>query len=169
MSEAEEWKRVAGHEEYGVSSLGRVRSPRCGVMSLNRRKDGYLSVCLCDKGKVSVRYVHHLVLEAFVGPRPQGHVSRHLNGRRDDNRLGNLAWGTRSENEADKLSHGTYQRGDGAPSGILSERQVRVVKKLLRKGALSQREIGILCGVSESAIGAINRGQNWSHVKEAQA
>lgn len=33
---------------------------------------------------------------------------RHLNGDRDDNRLENLTYGTRSENEYDKIAHGRH-------------------------------------------------------------
>jgi HNH endonuclease len=51
--------------------------------------------------------VHSLVLETFVGARPDGLEARHLNGDSLDNRLVNLAWGTHSENMLDKQAHGT--------------------------------------------------------------
>lgn len=47
-------------------------------------------------------YVHHLILEAFVGPRPPGHVACHKNDNGFDNRLSNLYWGTSEDNLADK-------------------------------------------------------------------
>jgi len=46
-------------------------------------------------------------LETSVGPCPEGHVTRHLNGDPTDNRLENLRWGTRSENQRDSVKHGT--------------------------------------------------------------
>jgi hypothetical protein len=58
---------------------------------------------------VNVR-VHLAVLEAFVGPRPPGHVARHGGGGSRDNRLVNLSWGTPSENETDKIEHGTHHQ-----------------------------------------------------------
>ena len=47
-----------------------------------------------------VRDVGAIVLEAFVGPRPEGLVCCHLNGDANDNHLENLKWGTRAESGA---------------------------------------------------------------------
>jgi hypothetical protein len=66
---------------------------------------GHLSVVL---GRRNTRMVHTLVLEAFVGPRPPGKEACHGNGQPGDNRLSNLRWGTRSENIADAVRHGTW-------------------------------------------------------------
>jgi hypothetical protein len=55
------------------------------------------------------RAVHQLVLEAFVGPRPEWATDvRHLNGVADDNRLANLAYGTQAENARDAVRHGAH-------------------------------------------------------------
>lgn len=63
-------------------------------------------------GRSKTINVNVLVLTAFVGPKPPGHVSRHLDGTRDNNVLGNLAWGTPSENAADADRHGLVPRGE---------------------------------------------------------
>ena len=51
---------------------------------------GYLTVNPSDGFKKRRRYVHRLVLEAFVGPCPEGMVCRHLDGDRTNNRVENL-------------------------------------------------------------------------------
>lgn len=105
----EEWKPVVGHEEsYEVSDLGRVRSLDREVPCFNgtrRMKGRILKPGPNNSGHVTVaigqrnsRLVHTLVLEAFVGPRPEGCDSLHLNHNPKDNRLSNLKWGTRGEN-----------------------------------------------------------------------
>jgi hypothetical protein len=42
-------------------------------------------------------YEHVLVLETFVGPRPDGHEADHINNDGFDNRLVNLQWLTHQE------------------------------------------------------------------------
>lgn len=134
--QVEHWKPVPGWEKlYEVSSLGRVRSlPRLITNSLGvehrvrgriRRQSsnghGYQTVSLCAGGKEYRKYVHRLVLEAFVGDCPEGMETRHLNGNRKDNRLENLQWGTVVENHHDKLQHGTdhYASRDKCSRGHL--------------------------------------------------
>ncbi|MDP7729539.1 HNH endonuclease [Mycobacterium sp. TY813] len=52
--------------------------------------------------------MHHLVLEAFVGPRPPGLEGCHGNGDPADNSVANLRWDTRSANVFDSVRHGTH-------------------------------------------------------------
>lgn len=66
---------------------------------------GHLRVCLSLPGGQQCHYVHRLVLQAFVGPCPDGLECRHLNGDPTDNRVENLAWGTPSENRQDMWKH----------------------------------------------------------------
>ena len=152
--------------DYAVSSCGRVWSKKSGAWKeLKRTPDnnGYLHVSLCRFGKVRNYTVHRLVLEAFVGPRPDGMEARHLNGRKNDNRAFNLAWGTRSENEFDKQRHGNGSRGSGNPSAKLTEDDVKSIRTRLDRGE-RQHEIGSKFGVCRAAVGAIKTRKNWRHI-----
>lgn len=60
---------------------------------------GHASVRPCRNGESHKRYVHHLVLETWVGPRPDGHEADHLNFTPNDNRTNNLEWVTPKENK----------------------------------------------------------------------
>lgn len=55
-------------------------------------------------------YVHDMVLETFVGRKPKGRCSRHLNGNSLDNRRVNLRYATYSENNYDRVRHGNHFR-----------------------------------------------------------
>ncbi|MGC5078489.1 HNH endonuclease signature motif containing protein [Agrococcus sp. DT81.2] len=60
------------------------------------------------EGKSRVVRVHHLVLEAFVGPRPDGMFGCHWNDDPYDNRLENLRWATPSANSLDSVRNRTH-------------------------------------------------------------
>lgn len=79
MDEHEEWRAVIGYEgRYEVSSLGNVRSllhnngrpwhsgPRPVAVYLKRQ---YVRFCLYKNCRKRERALHHVVLEAFDGPR----------------------------------------------------------------------------------------------------
>lgn len=116
--EDEEWKPVVGYEgRYEVSSTGLVKSlgRKDGAGRLRKgrllrqvvKDSGHMRVALYDgSGNQKKLYVHTLVMEAFVGERPEGMEVCHNNGTPDDNRLENLRWDTRSENMIDVIRHG---------------------------------------------------------------
>lgn len=110
-----EWRAIPGFEAYEVSTDGAVRSMKRRNIRTKDQHDngnGYFYVTLFMNNQASHLYVHRLVLLAFVGPCPDGMEARHLNGVRSDNRLANLAWGSKLENAADMQAHGTQPRGD---------------------------------------------------------
>lgn len=106
----ETWLPIKGYEHlYEVASTGRVRSvdrmvlntrtgrcyPKGGAyMHPTKAANGYMVVNL--KGRT--KYVHRLVVEAFVGSIPPKMDINHKNGNRTDNNLQNLEICTRREN-----------------------------------------------------------------------
>lgn len=109
----EEWRPIPRLGDlYEASSHGRIRSLVSGAPQLlsmwSTQSDGYLKARVGGRAVSSGRFVHCLVLEAFVSPRPDGMVTRHLNGNPADNRVENLAWGTQAENMRDAVRHGTH-------------------------------------------------------------
>lgn len=106
--QVEEWRTIPSHPAYEASSLGKVRRAESGrELRLHvRARDGYVTVSLGPTGKQRARKVHHLVLEAFVGPMPAwAECARHMDGVRSNNAKSNLRWGTHAENQEDKRSH----------------------------------------------------------------
>lgn len=132
--EGEIWKPVVGCDRYSVSNLGRVRGPR-RMLRLCINTQGYVYIGLFVKpGCPKVGRVHRLVLEAFVGPCPEGMECRHLNGDRADNRLVNLAWGTQADNMADRDRHGTTLDGCRHANAKLTAADVRAIRARAAKG-----------------------------------
>ena len=176
MTNAEQWKPVVGYEgRYEVSDLGRVRSlpnsRRRTDLILKQQanaKSGHMVVNLTTTkatgGWVQVcHYVHSLVLTTFVGRCPLGHEGCHNDGNPANNALSNLRWGTRSSNQADRLLHGTSNRGDRNGQARFSEEEVKTIKARLAAGD-RVGQIATDYGVYHGAISLIKNGKRWSHV-----
>jgi hypothetical protein len=174
-----EWRNVVGFDGYMVSDDGQVMSiaryiksdrHRSGRQLIRQRilksfgdGHGYQTVQLTGQKK---RKVHQLVADAFLGPCPPGHEVRHLDGDRSHNVKGNLAHGTRAQNVADAIEHGTFTRGEKNGVAKLLNSQVSAIKKRLLNGAST----GLLAkefGVSPQAISSIRSGRNWAHIEVA--
>lgn len=89
-----------------TDSLGRSRRIKGFALALSQHPSGHLHVRLSISGVGATRKVHHLVLEAFVGPRPPGQEGCHWDDDPGNNHLPNLRWGTRSDNMQDAIRNG---------------------------------------------------------------
>jgi hypothetical protein len=125
-------------------------------------RGGYLTVNVSRAGKKSARRIHRLVLEAFVGPCPEGHIGCHGDGDPTNNRLENLRWGTHQANADDTLRHGRRKMGS-ASNAKLVEEDVLEIRRLRSEGvptgALASR-----FGVSRGNIEAIVYRRSWRHL-----
>jgi len=54
--------------------------------------------------------LHPLILEAFVGPRPEGMIACHWDDNPANNRLSNLRWATPSDNMFDRIRNGRHRQ-----------------------------------------------------------
>lgn len=166
----EQWRPVFGHEgRYEVSSLGRVRSllsargtPWKGgplVLRARSHTGGYLRVSLRQMDA----FIHTVVLEAFVGPRPSGMQAAHLDGTRTNNAAQNLIWATPAENQGHRVCHGTALRGERIAGAKLTEQMVYLIRGT-GFDALTQRQIGIRLGVCKSTVSMAKSGKTWRHL-----
>ena len=134
------------------------------IRRLKRRLhySGYLYVGLSNNKKENRRFIHRLVLEAFVGSCPKEMETRHLNGIKNDNRLDNLKWGTCKENRADRLLHGTDDRGEKSVLAKLTNQDAIEIYKL--KGIETQKSLADRFGVSRGTIYGIWKKKTWKHI-----
>lgn len=162
----EEWRPVVGYEEfYEVSCFGRVKRIKAGgstfigkILKPLVRRDRYLLINICKNGEQSLLYCHHLVMDAFIGPRPEGMEANHKDGNKANNCVDNLEYVTRGENIKHAHRLGLYHK-------ILTQDDIPQIRKLLAEGELFLREIGDIYGVDLSTIHDIKFGRSWSWVK----
>lgn len=158
------WTRWERYYPRGVRGV-RYRLGASWVPMSPRRanKRGHRMVTLRRDGKDHYRWVHRLVLEAFVGPCPEGKECAHENGNPADNRLTNLRWATPAENSADKSRHGTNQIGERNPQHKLTESSAAEVILEIERGD----ELAVIAkrhGVHHATVWLIAKGRAWKHL-----
>jgi len=170
-AEVEIWRPVVGYEGlYEVSNLGRVRSifyqgvnahPRTTPLVLStathRPLDRRLVSLHRDK-KQSPKRVHHLMLEAFVGPRPPGGVAVFKSDPRKSP-LAHLRWASREELSEMKSSWGT-----GVPHRHITADQVCAIRQAVAAGE-SRKAIAARLGVARSTINGIASHRSWKSLE----
>ena len=137
--------------QYSVTSTGKIIGQRGKPLKPHINRFGYERVIICDDRVRKCRFVHCLVAEAFLGPKPDGLVCRHLDGNSRNNSISNLEYSTVEVNLADRWEHGTMPIK-------LTNRKLRIVHGLFKLG-FTQKRIAHICSVSQSAISYVIRNQ----------
>lgn len=172
------WLPVPGFEGYySVSNMGRVRSePRVVGMRNGRTKSipqrilrpsvgwrGHFRVTLFCSALPHRRFIHRLVLQAFMGPCPDDMECCHHDGNPSNNRLGNLRWDTKAANGQDRIRHGTDPAGVRNPKAKLTASQVMEIRAMRTRGMV-YREIAKHFPVNPSAVAFICQRRSWKHL-----
>jgi len=71
-----------------------------------------------------------------------------------------LRWATRTENERDKISNGTSNRGSRQWASKLTEYQVREMRIYARSG-VKQQDLANYYGLGQATVSQILSGQRW--------
>jgi len=174
----ETWITVSGYDGYEVSNLGRVRStrpinrfarepdtPRI-LNPFSKGKRRYLYCSLRKDGVLWSARVHHLVLEAFVGPRLEGLEGCHKDDNQENNRLDNLYWGTPAQNVEDKLRNGKQVRGSANHFAAIDENKAKEIKLALRMDSSrgNIERISKALNVSRHIVSNIKNEKSWRHL-----
>ena len=158
----EEWRDAIGFEGfYKISNYGRiltVKSNTIKKLTIDKH-DGRPYCCLWANNKQAQVRPHKLVLEAFVGKRPEGMECCHNDGNPQNNHLSNLRWDTAKNNQADRVRHGTTNRGENCGTAKLTGIQVDAIRQDTRL----QRLIALDYGVRANTISRIKSGVRWKH------
>jgi len=102
----EKWKQTTIRADYEINDFGMVRRKKRGpankrvdpspyhLLKPKRQRNGYLSVKINRKDY----RIHRLVALAFLDNPLNKPDVNHINGNKEDNRLENLEWVTKSDN-----------------------------------------------------------------------
>lgn len=167
-----EWFDINGYEGlYKINRQGDVyimKKPRKqeGIKKPSIDKDGYKQVSLSKNGKYTTYKVHRLVALTFI-PNPNNlPVINHIDGNKQNNRVDNLEWCTRSENDLHAYRLGLRKpvpiekkaRGERTRTAKLKEHEVIYIKqhKDIDANILMKK-----FNVSRSTINSIRKNRNW--------
>lgn len=108
-------------------------------------------------------FVARLLCEHVYGPPPSpSHEAAHScgHGHLACINRNHLRWATRAENVADKLIHGTHNRGERHPTVKLTETDIHEIRRL--RGVETRRSLAKRFGVSHGSINDIYTGRTWA-------
>lgn len=180
----EAWKEIsfpkgALKKNYAISNFGRLMSyteemssgrlMKCGLVG------GYPAFRPKPFGQYKTYYVHRLVGDAFL-KRPSSDYDFviHLDYDKENNRVGNLKWATKSEMQQHQqhsplVLKSREERKNRRPQKghKLTATDVMRIKKMIfnPKRKTRMKIIAKQFNISEMQLYRIKNGENWGHVK----
>ena len=171
----EVWRDIPNYEGfYQVSNFGRVKSlkrivigkngfkhtcPEKILKLVNKKGYKYISLFKNSHNRVGKTVgVHQLVLWAFVGVQEKGMEVRHLDNNPFNNRLENLAYGTKSDNMQDAVKCGSLSR---CHTSLTDEQVISILADERRIG-----EIAKFYNIDSGTVIAIKQRKYFKHLKE---
>lgn len=148
-------KVIDGFENYCVDTAGNIWSlnyrghGRVKKLKQKKDKDGYLLINLFNNNKVFTKKVHRLVAETFIKNCKKLPEVNHKNGIKNDNRVENLEWVTRSQNAIHMYNTGLCKKRfgkDNARSKVVLQIKNGIVIAEFYSIMDAQRETGVSSG-----------------------
>lgn len=171
----ESWKPVVEYDGwYSVSNKGRIRRDRPGrstysgrILKCSEDFFGYPVVNLHKNGISKIKKVHVLIMEAFVGKRPNNLDINHIDGVKSNNLINNLEYISRSENciHAFKMQLNPGNKGEKNGRALLTDLDIIEIRKKYIKRKHTLEKLSKEFGVCISSIGRIVNNKHWKHIE----
>jgi hypothetical protein len=168
----EEWRRIKDRP-HEISNLGRLRrvetpsgKPCCKILRPHPKPDGYIQTHLMKNRREMSPYLHLLVAEYFLPPKPtKEHEANHKDGVKWNNKASNLEWMTKSENilHAFKLGLGFRAKGEKNGNSKLRSEDVLKIKERLSNGE-TVKKVASDFDIPIHTIYDIRSGKTWKHI-----
>lgn len=154
--------RRVSHEEIAAFIAEAIQHDReaCLLWPFGRAKAGY------GTGWYKGRQIpmHRLICELTHGPAPSSkYEAAHACGNAACVAPRHLRWATRAENVADRLLHGTHNRGERHGASKLTREDVLTIRAQSHR---KLKELAAEYGVSISRISGIRNRREWAWLED---
>lgn len=154
---------------YEVSDSGLVMNTITNkILSPGFNGKGYPGVSIFVGKKRCTNLIHRLVAKAFIS-NPDGKLTvNHKDGDKTNNTVNNLEWMTHKENiqHAWETGLATPRFGDNSNASKYTEYEIQQVCQLLEENKLTNVEISLETGVSESIVSKVKIKNCWTHISD---
>ena len=150
---------ITGFDNYTISEDGTVRNDSTGrPLKASVTPKGYKRIVLRKTGDRTTHcfFIHRLVADAFLEKGDNTEVN-HINGDKADNRVENLEWCTREQNEQHAIKTGLKGRK-------FTPNMVRMIRELSLAG-MAQTLIAKLIGSNSGEVNRIVSGKRYGWVE----
>lgn len=144
--------------EFLIGTVFEYSGDECLTWPFSSNSQGYGTVRFNDTRTL----VGRIVCEKVYGAPPsREHEAAHScgNGHLACCTKKHLRWATRTENQRDRLIHGTTSRGENCGMAKLTEIQVHEIRAL--RGVKLQRDIAAQYGIGHSTVSMIQTRKAW--------
>lgn len=161
-------KKIPSFPNYEICPHGEILSLRTGNrISQHLTHHRYLRVNLRQNKKSYNRYVHGLVAETFLGPKPSGLQVDHIDGDKSNNHISNLRYVTPEFNLSHRETLGKIRKGTMHGMSKLTESQVLEIRSRYKRWGRQKsntKEMSIEYGVDITLIRGIINRVYWKHL-----
>lgn len=154
------------YKGYKIERDGTVYNKNGTIKKLDKNSKGYYVVDLYQNGKGKRYFVHRLIGDLFLEKQKGKNIINHLDGNKLNNNYKNLKWTTYSGN----IKH-AYETGLRVPAinypfnAKLIEAEVSEIKRLLKQGDITKRDIAEKFDITYQSVWRINNGTAWADIK----
>lgn len=154
----EEWKEYNG---YKVSNYGKVINKKGKYLKSEPNKDGYVHTSIKGIDGKRIHGMHRIVAIVFLDNIDNLPEVNHKDGIKGNNRVDNLEWCTKKENQQHEVRVLKQRNGEKNCKNKLTTEQVIEIYDLCKEGDMKYKDISKLYGVIPEQIHRIARGVNW--------